>query len=80
MNAEKWAAHLEQVMKPSICFFRLLRAANMTFSAREVSLSTDVATYFALRRIISWTAVDIDFESDRYARRAVAYFHRLSVR
>ena len=73
------AAYLEQVMKPSICFFRLLRAADMTFPARVVSLSTDVATDFALCRIISRAAIDINFESKCCSRGAVSHFNRLFV-
>ena len=54
--------YLEEAMKPNISFFILLRPANEAFPAWVVSISTNVATDFALSRIISWARVYVDLE------------------
>ena len=49
-------------MEPNIGFFILLRPANKTFPAGVVSISTDVATDFALGGVVSWAGVGVDLE------------------
>lgn len=59
---EKMFTYLEEAMKPNISFFLFLRPANETFPARVVSISTNVATDFALSRVIPWARVYVDLE------------------
>jgi hypothetical protein len=59
---EKVVTYLEEAMKPNIGFFIFLRSANEAFPAWVVSISTNVATDFALSRVISWARVYVDLE------------------
>ena len=59
---EKVLIYLKEVMEPNISFFILLHPANKTFPAGVVSISTDVATDFALGGVVSWARVGVDLE------------------
>ena len=59
---EKRVTYLKEAMKPNISFFIFLRPANEAFPARVVSISTNVATDFALSRVIAWARVYVDLE------------------
>lgn len=65
-------ADLKHVMKPSICFFKLLCPANMAFSTKVVSVSTDMTTDFALSRIISRATINVNLKLDCCFRHAMA--------
>ena len=55
--------YLEEAMKPNISFFIFLHPAKEAFPAGVVSISTNVATDFALSRVIPWARVYVDLEA-----------------
>lgn len=59
--------HLKHTVIPNVCFFELLCPTDMAFSARVISLSTNMATDLALSRVISRAAINIDFKPDGFS-------------